>query len=282
MLSISYSIFVPFLLSTNYFSIKDNNSLNYIFILIDLIYIIDCFLCLYKGYKNFYEHLVIKPKKIMMHYFKTLFIIDFLQSIPIFSLIIFNIFSIKFTLDYKLEILLLLKVIKLFKLFYYNTTIANFSEIISASELIDNYGGIVLIIFIILILLNITTCLFIFIGRNSYPGWLIKINIQDEIYVVQYLTSIYFIIVTITTVGYGDITGNTCGEILFQIYLLIIGTIAYSFTISYISNMIVKKNEKSKNFEKNMEIINEIKLNHPHMKSSLYNELLRNIHNMKL
>ena len=99
---------------------------------------------------------------------------------------------------------------------------------------------------------------------------------------MQYLTSIYFIIVTITTVGYGDITGNTSGEILFQIYLLIIGTIAYSFTISYISNMIVKKNEKSKNFEKNMEIINEIKLNHPHMKSSLYNELLRNIHNMKL
>ena len=48
-----------------------------------------------------------------------------------------------------------------------------------------------------------------------------------------YLLSIYFVIVTITTVGYGDITGQTLPEILFQIFLLIIGTIDYSFAISY-------------------------------------------------
>ena len=282
LISISYSIFVPFLLSVNYISKKDNKLLNYILLLIDIIYIIDCFLCLFKGYKNFYEHLIIKPKKIMIHYLKTWFIIDFLQSIPFFSLIIYNIFSVKFTLDYKFEILLLIKVIKLFKLFYYNTTITNISESISSNEIIDNYGGIVLTIFIILIILNIASCLFIFIGKNSYPSWIIKINMQDDIYLEQYLTSIYFIIVTITTVGYGDITGITHNELFFQICLLIVGTIGYSFTISYISNMIIKTNEKSKNFEKNMEIINEIKLNNPHMKNSLYNELLRNVYNMKL
>ena len=282
LLSISYSIFVPFLLSINYFSKNDNKILNYIFILIDVVYIVDCFLCLFKGYKNFYEHLIIKPKKIMRHYLKTWFVIDFLQAIPFFTFIIYNIFSFKFNLDYKLEIILLLKVIKLYKLFYYNYTISHISEIITSNELIDNYGGFILVIFIILIILNITSCLFIFIGKNSYPGWIIKINIQDENYIVKYLTSIYFIIVTITSVGYGDITGITNSELLFQIYLLIIGTIAYSFTISYISNMIVKTNEKSKNFEKNMEIINEVKLNHPHMKTSLYNELLRNVYNMKL
>ena len=281
-LSIGYSIFVPYLLSIDYFSENDNNIFNYILILIDIIYIIDCFLYLFRGYKNFYEHLIIKPKKIMRHYFKTWFLIDFLQAIPFFSLIIYNIFSFKYNIDYKLEIILLLKIIKLYKLFYYNTTISHFSEIISSNEIMDNYGGFILIIFIILIILNITSCLFIFIGKNSYPGWIIKINIQDETYLIQYLTSIYFIIVTITTVGYGDITGITSSEIIFQIYLLIIGTIAYSFTISYISNMIIKMNERSKNFEKNMEIINEIKLNHPHMKNALYNELLRNVYNMKL
>jgi len=109
-----------------------------------------------------------------------------------------------------------------------------------------------------------------------------SLNIQDESYLNIYLTSIYFIIVTITTVGYGDITGQTVPEITFQIYLLIIGTIAYSFTISYISNYIVKSNKKSMTFEKHLEILQEIKMHHPNMKSSLYNEVLRNINNEQL
>ena len=66
-----------------------------------------------------------------------------------------------------------------------------------------------------------------------------KINIQDESYINQYVSSDYFILVTITIVGYGDITGNSNAEIIFQMFLLIIGTIAYSFVISYFSNYII-------------------------------------------
>jgi hyperpolarization activated cyclic nucleotide-gated potassium channel 2 len=165
---------------------------------------------------------------------------------------------------------------------YFNNTISDFGEILSSIEIIDNYSSFILSAFIMFIILNMTTCLFIFLGNNSYPNWIIKINMQNENYSVQYLTSIYFIIVTITTVGYGDITGLSSSEIGFQIYLLIIGTIAYSFTISYISNQIVKINQRSMNFEKNMDIINEIKLHNPCMNDCLYNEVVRNINNMKL
>ena len=64
-IAIIYSIFVPFLLSNNYFVKKDNYLLNYFFILIDIIYIIDVILNLFKGYKNFDEPLIIKTKKII-------------------------------------------------------------------------------------------------------------------------------------------------------------------------------------------------------------------------
>ena len=43
-ISMIYSIFVPFLLSKNYFSKNDNNLINYILISTDLIYIIECIL----------------------------------------------------------------------------------------------------------------------------------------------------------------------------------------------------------------------------------------------
>ena len=280
-ISINYSIFVPLLLSKNYFSKIENNIINYIFIFIDLIYIIDLILNLFKGYNNFYEHLIIKTKKIMRHYIKTWFVVDFLQAIPFYTLFIYNIFSFKFDLDNRFQIIILLKILKLFKMFYYNNNINHLGEIISSNEIIDNFGGFILIVTIIIIILNINACLFIFIGNNSYSGWITKINMQDESFLMQYLASLYFIIVTITTVGYGDITGITYTEIAFQIYLLIIGTIAYSYTISYISNMIIKSNKRSMNFEKNMEIIQEIKLHHPHMNNSLYNEVLRNLYNMK-
>jgi len=281
-ISVSYSFIVPFLLSNNYFIKHDNSSLNHYLIIIDIFYMLDCLINFFKAYKKFDEHIVMRKRKIICHYFKTWFVADFLQAIPFYTIFMFNIFSFDLFLNNKFPIILLLKIIKTYKMFYYNSTMKYLSEILSSIELVDNYGSFILIVFIMVIILNMVTCVFIFLGNINYFGWLIKISIQDEDYSFKYLTSLYFILVTITTVGYGDITGNTYSEILFQIFLLIIGTIAYSFLVSYISNQIVKMNKKSMTFEKNLEIIQEIKLHHPDMKNSLYNEVIRNLHNMEL
>ena len=104
-------------------------------------------------------------------------------------------------------------------------------------------------------------------------------NIQDDNYLDIYITSLYFVIVTVTTVGYGDITGGSIPEILFQMVLLILGTIVYSFIISYISNIIVKISQKSINFKNKLAILNEIKLHHPKMSNTIYKEVLRNLKN---
>ena len=127
-----------------------------------------------------------------------------------------------------------------------------------------------------------TTCMYIFIGKNNFPYWILKLDLQDESYINIYLASLYFSIMTITTVGYGDITGDTLPEIMFQIFLLIIGNFSYSFIISYFSNYIIKINQKSINFEKKMKILNEIKLHHPNMSISIYKEVLRNLYNEQL
>ena len=100
----------------------------------------------------------------------------------------------------------MIKVMKIYKMLNDNSTISNFSEILSKNETLDDYVDMITAIFIIIFALNLTTCLFIFLGFNSYPNWIFELNIQDESFIKIYLTSIYFIIVTITTVGYGDIT----------------------------------------------------------------------------
>ena len=280
-----YFIFIPYFLSKNYFLTIKINSYKAILMIIDVIYIVDVILNFFRAYHNFEDHLVRKKRKIIIHYFKTWFLLDLVQAFPYFSFL--QLLEKKQLNKYAqinplLYILLLLKVIKFYKMFNNNTTISNISQILSKNETIDNHGNVIFMVFIFLCFLNMNACVFIFLGLNSYPNWIIKLNMGDVSYLNVYLTSAYFIIVTITTVGYGDITGDSIPEISFQIFLLILGTIAYSFIISFFSNYIIKSNQKSMIFEKKVDILNEIKLNHPNMKDSIYYEVLRTLKNEQL
>ena len=279
--SIFYIIFIPYFLSKNIFISKDIFPWNIILIFIDLLYIIDVIINCFRAYQNFDENLVKNNKLIFLHYIHTWFFIDFIEAVPYFSLLQFlenNEKSIN-PISY---ILLIIKIIKVYKMIENNSTIFFFSEILSKNEIIDDYGSIIISFSLTLCCLTMTTCLFIFLGINSYPSWITKLNIQDESYFTIFITALYFIIVTITTVGYGDISGFSLPEISFQILLLIIGTFAYSFIISYFSSYIVKLNKKSMAYEKKLDILQEIKLLHPNMTESLYNEILRNIYNEQL
>ena len=286
--SFFYFIFVPNYLSTNFIILKENTIFKIILILIDIIYIIDLVNSFFRAYQDFDEHLIRSTSKIIIHFIKTWFFLDLIQAIPYFSIFLFFGNDIKeynnrnYQINPMLYILLIIKVIKVYKMLNDNSTISYLSEILVKDEILDNYGGMIIIIFLIICVLNLATCLFIFLGFNSYPNWIFKLNIQDDCYTNIYLTSVYFIIVTITTVGYGDITGGSMPEITFQILLLIVGTIAYSFTISYISNYIIKIHQKSMTYEKNIEILREIRLHNPNMKNSLYLEVLKTLHNEQL
>ena len=278
-------IFVPYCLSRNFFLRNDINLNKIILMIIDAFYIIDVILNFFRAYQTYDDHLIRRTRKIFIHYFKTWFLIDLIQAFPYFSF--FQLLEKKQSNKYLhinplLYILLMLKIIKLYKMVNDNSTITYLTEILSKNETIDNHGSIIVTIIFFLFFLNLTVCIFIFLGLNSYPSWIIKLNIQDEPYLKVYLISAYFVIVTVTTVGYGDITGDSISEISFQIILLIVGTIAYSFIISFFSNYIVKSNQKSMSFEKNVEILREIKINHPNMKKSIYQEVLRTLKNEQI
>ena len=283
--SIFSFVFVPYFLSRNFFLRNEINSFKVILMIIDAFYIIDVILNFFRAYQSYDDHLIRRTKKIFIHYFKTWFLFDLIQAFPYFSFL--HLLEKKLSNKYiqinpLLYILLLLKIMKLYKMLNDNSTISYFSEILGKNETIDNHGNEIATIFLFLFFLNMTVCIFIFLGLNSNPSWIIKLNIQDEPYLQIYLISTYFVIVTVTTVGYGDITGDSLPEICFQIILLIVGTIAYSFIISFFSNYIIKINQKSMTFEKNFEILREIKLNHPNMKKSIYQEVLRTLKNEQI
>lgn len=53
-----------------------------------------------------------------------------------------------------------------------------------------------------------------------------------------YLTSFYYTITTITTVGYGDISANTNNEKIVAIIIMFTGVIAFSFASGSLTNFI--------------------------------------------
>ena len=292
--SMFYLIYVPYIFSKNRILVGEGKVCSILLILIDFFYILDLIINCFRAYHNFDEKLERRTKIIFLHYLQTWLLFDLIQAIPYYTIFAFLekrciYYNLCLSEGYNynhinpiLYLIILIKIFKAYKMLKENNAISSFGEILSENEFIDNYNYIFFSIFYSLCFLNLSSSLFIYLGRNSYPGWIMKINIYDESYINIYVTSVYYILVTITTVGYGDITGSSYPEITYQMFLLIIGTLAYSFIVSYISNYIVKSNHKSIAFEKNVSILKEIKRQNPHLKDSIYKEVLKNLFNEQL
>ena len=124
---------------------------------------------------------------------------------------------------------------------------------------------------------NIFICFHIYIGRHTYPNWILSTNNQDKDFLNLYLISLYFLITTITSVGYGDITCVSLGETFFQIILLTIGVIAYSWVVSTLGNYVKIETKAVIKYNRDIELLEEIRIAYPKMPFKLYNKIQRHL-----
>ena len=296
-------IYLPYYLSKSlYFCYNIFDVNTFIFYFIDFNYIIDLIISFYRSYYDFDEYLIKDNIYICIHYFKTWFILDLICAIPIYTILkslenkcLGEIIYIDKCLNnngihshyYNSNnnnihyLLLLVKSIKTMKLFNNNITIRKIGHILYGSNFLSDWGNVLLYSFFLISFLNLGSCLFIFIGRNSINNWIILNSLETNEFFHIYIGAIYYIIETVTTVGYGDLIGNNFREIGFQIIMLIVGTCIYSWLVSSISNYIQKMNERNTKYGKKLEILEEIKLNNPHLSYKLYDKILRLIHYRK-
>ena len=136
-----------------------------------------------------------------------------------------------------------------------------------------------MMLFLLLIIIgfNIFICYHIFIGRHTYPNWILATNNQDKDFLSLYLISFYFLITTITSVGYGDITCVSLGETVFQIILLTIGVIAYSWVVSTIGNYVKKETRAAIKYNKDIGLLEEIRVSYPKMSFKLYSKIQKHL-----
>lgn len=102
----------------------------------------------------------------------------------------------------------------------------------------------------VLLLTHIMACMWVLIGKQDENGWVSKFIAEQmspsdptkpavvwDYALTIYANAFYFILTTITTVGYGDITGDTTSEYLFSMCVEFIGLTFFSFLTGTISVM---------------------------------------------
>ena len=281
-------VYLPLYLAKNIIFCRSflnfNNNLFYI---IDFIYILDLILGFYRAYYNFDELLVRNSKEICKNYLSSWFFYDLIASIPIFSFIKFfqndcedelEIFHSQY---YNINLhnfhflLVFFKVIKTFKVFNSNISLEKLSNALQENELISNWGNVFLFLFFFVSSINFSACLFIFVGRNTYQSWIINNRFENLNFWHIYIAAIYYIIMTITTVGYGDLVGKSLIELIFQTVILFVGTCIYSWLISATSSYIKKMTDIHAHYENKIKILDEIKLTNPNLTNDLYDKIIR-------
>jgi len=250
-------------------------------IITELLYICDLILGFFRAYYNWEEQLICRHRNIIKKYLTEWFIFDLISAMPIY---IISKLCEPYCNDYELSssyyniilknlnyVLISNKLIKLIKVHMSNQAI----KVIS-NKLSDNYK-MIFYVFLVLCTLNYAACLYIFIARNCYPNWILQARLGTHPFIDIYICSIYIIIMALTTVGYGDITCYCFHERIYQLFLLIVGIMAYSYAVSAISNYIQKINERSADFTKKKSILDEIKLSNPNVPDYLYDRILKHL-----
>ena len=264
---------------------RDNSSFESIFFYgIDFVYFIDVITGFFRAYYNFEEFLIRNNIDIIINYLRGWFVFDFFEGIPFYTLLNIhekkcNEISFHYIYDvdlYKLSYsVLIIKIFKIFKTFNHNKAMDKIIDFLNNNEFFNVWNVVFFTLLITLSLLHFCSCIFIFLGKIFYPGWIVLKDIQNQSFSYIYITAFYYVMTTLTTVGYGDISVLTAQERFYQIIVLLVGTCAYSWILTFISNYIKKMHERYIDFENKVKILSEIRISYPLLKNDLYEKIIR-------
>ena len=277
--------YMPLRLAMNKLEINNDEYLIYTMIYFsEILYIFDLIFGFLRWYYNNVLKLVRNNYIIIKHYLYGYFFIDLIQAIPFYSILKYinskyndnNKYTVLFNeKHFMIKLLVCLKALKIFKINNRNNNKAIYfiNKYFSDSYISERIYNISNLAIITLSVLNIFVCFHIYIGKLSYPNWILSTKVQDKSFLDIYLSSLYFIIATMTSVGYGDIVCISNEETFFQILLLSIGIVAYSWIINTVGDYVKNESRASIKYNKDLTQLEEIRIAYPNMPFKLYNNI---------
>ena len=201
-------------------------------------------------------------KNIRKNPFNIYLILDILTSFPQDLIIVLNNINVE-------------KLNSLIKLFYFlflwikTLRIIKLNFYISKGNLLGNFSifkenrinRIINSSLFLILIVHLISCLFVFIGNCYLFGtnnWIDHNGFRDLANFEIYIAAYYYNLVTISTIGYGDISIKNNLEIIYTIMLLIFGVMTYTFFVSSISTLFEIKEKKILDYKEKLKLLNEI------------------------
>jgi succinate dehydrogenase/fumarate reductase cytochrome b subunit len=131
--------------------------------------------------------------------------------------------------------------------------VSKFSEVLQRYRVDPNLINFFVLLMGIFFVAHIFACIWHYlaiIGKDN--GWVYKLDYEDASIYERYIASIYYILVTMMTIGYGDIHPVNHTERIFAIATMLVGGVVFGALIAKLASILEKSNPEAKALASNM------------------------------
>ncbi|KAL3667215.1 hypothetical protein V7S43_007450 [Phytophthora oleae] len=201
---------------------------------------------------------------IVKAYLRGWFTVDFFSTLPFESLAkLFGVGNNAHAALLSAKLLRGLKVLRLFKLARIRRlgkVFANLEDAVYTNQSLVSLAKLALTM---LFIAHLVACLWYAVGRSdSEKSWVISISLDpaghaNDTDSLQYVRSVYWAIVTMTTIGYGDIVAHSNTERLLNIAVMAVGVSFFGYVIGTISTLVTNLDVAAARYDERMTVVKE-------------------------